>query len=135
MMPDHSGTSPDFSPVIASRSSGPTSGPSKHINALIYGSGNKKSHTTPPPFRPGGRGSKQLSKAIEQSKEQETFDMIFCTKTSSFARVISTLTQDTNSVLIQVCCCASGSLFRVLPLPSHSPSPSPLHQHLTTFSP
>jgi hypothetical protein len=94
----------DESPVmldVLPKSSGSTISKLSSLSTLITSTTKNKQFHQTPPFRPGGRGSKQLSKALELSKEQETFDMIFCTRNSSFARVISSVTQDTNSVLVQ----------------------------------
>ena len=65
------------------------------------------------PFRPGGRGSKMLAKAIEQSSAgtgSESLDeltvsephWVLCTgKTPCFAKVMSVPSPDSNSVFIQ----------------------------------
>ncbi len=63
-----------------------------------------------PPFRPNGRGSKMLAKAIEQSNTEQAIvdesfsetSWVLCTgKTPCFAKVISMPNQDTKNVLIQ----------------------------------
>ncbi len=53
------------------------------------------------PFRPGGRGSKQLSKAIEQTKSVNSA-WVLCSQPPCFARVMSTMssTQSSN-IMIQ----------------------------------
>lgn len=66
------------------------------------GSSIDKYHNTPP-FRPGGRGSKQLSKAIEQSKQQPQWVMATGSH-ACFAKIISNLSSfesKTESVFIQ----------------------------------
>ena len=61
------------------------------------------------PFRPGGRGSKMLTKAIEQSGQDVNNDLngtennwVLCTgKTPCFAKVMSVPSPDSSSVFIQ----------------------------------
>jgi hypothetical protein len=61
-----------------------------------------------PPFKPGGRGSKQLSKAIEQSKETSELEddatkWVLCYgRSPCFAKVISSASEENlESILIQ----------------------------------
>jgi hypothetical protein len=69
----------------------------------------KYQNRSSPPFNPGGRGSKQLSKAIEQSKvynhqysHQIDAEFVLCTGTPPcFAKVISAPSTDINSTIIQ----------------------------------
>ena len=90
--------------------------PSLNSPPLVL-SASKARKPTPGPFRLGGRGSKQVSKAIEQieqdkEKEKEdgicssddtsTLEWVFCTgKSPCFAKVKSVSSDDIESYLIQ----------------------------------
>ena len=56
-----------------------------------------------PPFRSGGRGSKQLSKALQENGGSSAeISWVLCTgKTTYFAKVISVPTENTGNVLLQ----------------------------------
>ena len=57
-----------------------------------------------PPFRPGGRGSKQLSKALQENGESSAeISWVLCTGKSQtyFAKVISVPTENAGNVLLQ----------------------------------